>query len=74
MFKEGHDRTKFVFQNYHLRIGGVNSEGRHQLADCTTGQARNGGPELGQWHWRQRQRHISDGEKWMEARDFQETE
>lgn len=54
MFKEGHDRTKFVFQNYHLRIGGVNSEGRHQLADCTTGQARNGGPELGQWHWRQR--------------------
>lgn len=28
--------TKSEFQNYHLRTGGVNSEGRHQLADSTT--------------------------------------
>lgn len=35
-FKEGQDMTKSEFQNYHLRTGGVNSEGRHQLADSTT--------------------------------------
>lgn len=28
MFKEKHDRTKSVFQNDHLRMGGTNSQGR----------------------------------------------
>lgn len=47
MFKEKHDRTKPVFQNDHLRMGGTNAQAESPISRLYYGPGQKWRPELG---------------------------